>query len=39
MILIIIGFGFYAHNQYNSHYKSWSTIKFIFGVNNCDSIK
>lgn len=39
LVLIIIGFGFYANKQYNSHYKSWSTIKFIFGVNNCDSMK
>ena len=39
IILIIIGFGFYLNMQYKDHYKSWSTIKFIFGVNKCDSIK
>ena len=39
IILIIIGFGFYFHKQYKEHSKSWSTIKFIFGVNKCDSKK
>jgi len=39
IILIIIGFVLYFHKQYKEHSKSWSTIKFIFGVNNCDSMK
>lgn len=39
IIFIIMGFGFYANKQYKSHYKSWSSIKFIFGVTNCDSMK
>ena len=37
--LVIIGFFLYFKKQYNDHKKSWSTMKFIFGVNKCKSLK
>jgi len=37
-ILIIIGFGLYFKKQYTEHYEDWNTMKFIFGVNKCDSM-
>jgi hypothetical protein len=36
--LVIIGFSLYFRNQYNEYYKTWSTFKFIFGVNKCKSL-
>ena len=39
IILVIIGFSLYFKKQYNDHKKSWSTLKFIFGVNKCESLK
>lgn len=36
--LIIIGFSLYFNQQYNDYYKTWSTTKFLFGVNKCKSM-
>ena len=37
--LIIFGFLLYFRRQYEDHSKNWSTSKFIFGANKCDSLK
>ena len=37
--LILLGFGLYFRKQYKDHYKTWSTSKFIFGVNKCKSMQ
>lgn len=39
MLVILIGFTLYFKKQYNDYYKSWSTLKFIFGVNKCKSLQ
>ena len=39
VILILIGFSLYFRKQYNDYYKTWSTSKFLFGVNKCKSMK
>lgn len=36
--LVILGFSLYFRRQYNDYYKTWSTFKFIFGVNKCKSL-
>ena len=36
--LILIGFSLYFRKQYNDYYKTWSTTKFLFGVNKCKSM-
>lgn len=36
--LVILGFSLYFRKQYNDYYKTWSTFKFIFGVNKCKSL-
>ena len=36
--LVILGFSLYFRKQYNEYYKTWSTFKFIFGVNKCKSL-
>lgn len=38
-ILILIGFSLYFRKQYNDYYKTWSTSKFLFGVNKCKSMQ
>tara|TARA_B100001093_G_scaffold136049_3_gene128587 strand:- start:3851 stop:4426 length:576 start_codon:yes stop_codon:yes gene_type:complete len=38
-ILVAIGFTLYFQKQYSEHYEGWSTYKFIFGINKCDSMK
>ena len=35
---ITLGFGLYYNKQYNEYYKTWSPLKFIFGVNKCKSL-
>tara|TARA_B100000035_G_scaffold275930_1_gene253245 strand:+ start:1277 stop:1801 length:525 start_codon:yes stop_codon:yes gene_type:complete len=37
--LILIGFGLYFKKQYKDYYKTWSTSKFLFGVNKCKSMQ
>lgn len=37
--LILIGFGLYFRKQYKDYYKTWSTSKFLFGVNKCKSMQ
>ena len=37
--LIILGFGLYFAQQWKDHSKHWSTTKFIFGVNKCESLQ
>lgn len=37
--LVFIGFGLYLVKQRSAHYKSWSTIKFLFGTAKCNSLK
>lgn len=37
--LIILGFSLYFRKQYRDYYKTWSTYKFLFGVNVCSSMK
>ncbi len=37
--LIFIGFGLYFRKQYKDYYKTWSTSKFLFGVNKCKSMQ
>lgn len=39
IILILIGFSLYFRKQYNDYYKTWSTSKFLFGVNKCKSMQ
>ena len=34
--VILVGFGLYYIKQRNEHYKNWSNISFLFGVNKCD---
>jgi len=34
-----VGFSLYAKKQYTDHSDSWSTLKFLLGTVNCDSIK
>ena len=37
--LIILGFSLYFRKQYSEYYKTWSTSKFLFGVNKCQSMQ
>jgi hypothetical protein len=37
--LILIGFSLYFRKQYGEYHKTWSTSKFLFGVNKCKSMK
>ena len=39
IIILFIGFALYFKKQYKDHKNNWSTITFIFGKNNCNSIK
>jgi len=39
IVLILIGFSLYFRKQYNDYYKTWSTSKFLFGVNKCKSMQ
>lgn len=39
IFLLILGFIFYFKKQYKDHKKNWSTITFLFGKINCDSMK
>lgn len=36
---LIVGFVLYFNKQRNVYRKNWSTFKFIFGVNKCDSLQ
>lgn len=36
---LIVGFVLYYNKQRKDYSKNWSTFKFIFGVNKCDSLK
>lgn len=38
ILMVIIGFILYFMKQYKEYYKTWSTFKFIFGVNKCKSL-
>ena len=37
--LIFIGFGLYFKKQHKDYYKTWSTSKFLFGINKCKSMQ
>lgn len=37
--VVLLGFALYFKKQYSDYYKTWSTFKFIFGVNKCKSLK
>ena len=37
--IVIIGFLLYFKKQHSEYYKNWSTMKFIFGVNKCSSMR
>lgn len=37
--LVLVGFSLYFRKQYKEHSEGWSTYKFIFGINKCDSMK
>lgn len=37
--VVLLGFVVYFKKQYSDYYKTWSTFKFIFGVNKCKSLK
>lgn len=39
VIILLIGFVIYFNKQYKDHRKNWSSIKFMFGNVNCDSLK
>ena len=39
VLLLLIGFVIYFNKQYKDHRKNWSSIKFMFGNVNCDSLK
>lgn len=39
ILLILIGFSLYFSEQHKIHYNKWSTVKFIFGNKDCDSMK
>lgn len=36
--IVVLGFVLYFRQQYTEYNKSWSTFKFIFGVNKCKSL-
>jgi hypothetical protein len=37
--IIFIGFTLYYRKQYSEYYNTWSTSKFLFGVNKCKSMQ
>lgn len=39
LLTILVGFSKYFIKQYTEYYKTWSTVKFVFGVNKCKSLK
>lgn len=39
LLTILTGFILYFNKQYSEYYETWSTYKFIFGVNKCASLE
>jgi hypothetical protein len=39
ILLVVLGFVIYFMKQYQDHKKDFSTLKYLFGVKNCDSLK
>jgi len=39
ILIIVTGFVIYTNRQMKTHGANWSTRKFLFGVNVCDSLK
>ena len=38
-VLLLVGFGLYANKQWHEHRKTFSPLKFIFGVKTCASLR